>query len=250
VRRSVRLPVHLYLQLLAGCSQGACFLLLLGPASSSGGRLDPAISDPAWPGGAFPPLPSSWTTWDLRASTAGFFLGNTSGQNDTAESARETSLGVVGLGWQLGLRDGAAWAVNGGLESRQREAARLLKASGSAVKVMVSAELDCTSPQWEASAAAIRNRSLARRVFMHHPNGSLWLDHKWGGLFTQPWYNWSSPTAVRWWIDEGPIAEAMRDPNIDGVYLGVYTVAAVGNMVRPSDDIINRLSRQHVCCVF
>ena len=133
---------------------------------------------------AFPPLPSSWTTWDLRASTAGFFLGNTSGQNDAAESARETSLGVVGLGWQLGLRDGAAWAVNGGLESRQREAARLLKVSGSAVKVMVSAELDCTSPQWEASAAAIRNRSLARRVFMHHPNGSLWLDHKWGGLFT------------------------------------------------------------------
>ena len=78
--------------------------------------LDPAISDPPWPGGGFPPLP--WATWDLQASTAGFFLGNTSGPNSAAETEREASLGIVGLGWQLGLRrpDGSAWAAPGGLE--------------------------------------------------------------------------------------------------------------------------------------
>ncbi len=51
------------------------------------------------------------------------------------------------------------------------------------------------------------------------PQGSLWLDRKWGGLFEQPWYNFSAPAAVNWWIDQGPIAEALREPYIDGVYL-------------------------------
>jgi hypothetical protein len=74
---------------------------------------------------------------------------------------------MVGLGWQL--------------EARQREAARQLKALRPMAKVLVSAELDCTFPQWAASASLIRNRSLAARVFMTRPNGSLWLDRKWGG---------------------------------------------------------------------
>eukprot|EP01050_Picozoa_sp_SAG11_P031863 SAG11_NODE_10085_length_857_cov_0.848285_2_plen_138_part_01 len=79
-------------------------------------EVDPAVSDPPWPGGGFPTLP--WATWDLQASTAGFFLGNTSGPNSAAETGREASLGIVGLGWQLGLRraDGSAWAAPGGLE--------------------------------------------------------------------------------------------------------------------------------------
>ena len=181
--------------------------------------LDPAISDPPWPGGGFPPLP--WATWDLQASTAGFFLGNTSGPNSAAETGREASLGIVGLGWQLGLRrpDGSAWAAPGGLERRQREAARQLKLRRPGVKVMVSAEIDCTFPQWGATAALLRDPGLARQVFVARANGSLWLDRRWGGLFVQPWYNWSSATAVRWWIDQGPIAEAMRDPLISGVYL-------------------------------
>ena len=74
-------------------------LRLLVSASSSL-PVDPAIADPPWPGGAFPPLPS-WSTWSLRGSTAGFFLGNTSGPNGPGESLREASLGVVGWGGSL-----------------------------------------------------------------------------------------------------------------------------------------------------
>ena len=151
-----------------------------------------AISDPAWPGGAFPPLPASWRTWKLRDSVSGVFMGNTSGMNSAEETSHEASLGVIGLGWQLGVHSGAAWASPGGLEMRQREAARLLKAAagkaGKAVRVMVSAELDATCPQWNTTATLLRNRTLSRQVFMTRPNGSLWLDNQWGGLFEQPWY--------------------------------------------------------------
>ena len=62
--------------------------------------------DPPWPaGGALPALP--------RGRLGAFFMGGTAGQNDAAETARLSSLGIVGLGWQLGLRraDGSAWAV-------------------------------------------------------------------------------------------------------------------------------------------
>jgi len=175
------------------------------------------ISDPVWPGDAFPPLP--WSIWSLRESTSGFFLGNTSGQNSPAETVRESSLGVVGLGWQLGLRNGTAWVGPGGLEARQHEAAKFLKAHRPSVKVMVSAELDATCPLWSTTASLLQNLPLAREVFMTHKNGSIWLDNKWGGLFEQPWYNWSSQVAVQWWIDQGPIASALADPLIDGVFL-------------------------------
>ena len=155
---------------------------------------------------------------------AGFFLGNTSGGNSAAETEREASLGVVGLGWQLGVHDsveggGGHWAAPGGLEQRQREAARAIKSLRPSVRVLVSAEIDATCALWAASDAAMANASLARRVFMTRPNGSLWLDRRYAGLFDQPWYNWSSPAAVQWWIDRGPIAAAMADPYIDGVYL-------------------------------
>eukprot|EP01043_Picozoa_sp_COSAG02_P006073 COSAG02_NODE_169_length_31557_cov_25.092473_21_plen_198_part_00 len=133
--------------------------------------IDPAIADPPWPGGAFPPLP--WSTWSLRSSTAGFFLGNTSGPNGPGESLREASLGVVGLGWQLGLRNGSNWAVAGGLEARQRAAAKSLKLLAPDTKVFVSAELDCTFSQWSATRALLRNHTLASQVFMTRPNVRL-----------------------------------------------------------------------------
>ena len=130
--------------------------------------VDPAIADPPWPGGAFPPLP--WRTWSLKRSTAGFFLGNTSGPNGSGESLREASLGVVGLGWQLGLRNGSDWADAGGLEARQQAAGKLLKELAPDTKVFVSAELDCTFSQWSATRTLLRNHTLASQVFMTRPN--------------------------------------------------------------------------------
>ena len=111
--------------------------LLLASLHEVNANVPPDISDPSWPGGAFPPLP--WTSWSLQESLAGFFLGNTSGPNGDEETAREASLGVVGIGWQLGVRESSeSWAAPGGLEKRQREAARRLKASRPGVRVMVA----------------------------------------------------------------------------------------------------------------
>ena len=129
-------------------------------------------------------------------------------------------------GWAgLGAR-GAIRCRMGGtqlLEARLSEEARRLKARAPQLKVLVSAEIDATCPLWSSSAAAMKDADLSRRVFMHRPDGSVWLGKPWMGTFMSPWYNWSSTAAVEWWINKGPIAGAMLDPNIDGVYLDELT---------------------------
>eukprot|EP00746_Dinoflagellata_sp_MGD_P018685 gnl/MRDRNA2_/MRDRNA2_143331_c0_seq1.p1 gnl/MRDRNA2_/MRDRNA2_143331_c0~~gnl/MRDRNA2_/MRDRNA2_143331_c0_seq1.p1 ORF type:complete len:456 (+),score=57.44 gnl/MRDRNA2_/MRDRNA2_143331_c0_seq1:49-1416(+) len=181
----------------------------------------PKQCDPSWPGGGFPALP--WApNWGLSESTASFFLGNNTGQNNKSETATEAQLAVVGLGWQLGIRnptDGFNFYrfVDGQLEQRQTAAAQALKKKNPRVRVMVSADMDCTAGFWGSSKRAMANSTLASMLFLHWPNGSVFYD-EWGPT-PAPWYNFSNPAAVDWWIHEGPIAEAMRNPFIDGVYL-------------------------------
>ena len=186
----------------------------VGGRSASVGR---PVLDPAWPGGGFPALP--WASWSLRDSTTAVFLGNTSGSNDGAETAREATLGVVGLGWQYGLWNGRHQVFPGGLEVRQRAAAEALKALRPGVKVVVSGDIDVTFDAWRVSAELMSNGTLRREVFMTWPNGSVWTDNKWAGLWKQPWYNFSSAVAVDWWVNHGPIAAAMQDDSLDGIYL-------------------------------
>ena len=194
-------------------------LLLSAVAAAATAVAGVPAMDPAWPGGGFPPLP--WgPNWRLEDAVTALFLGNTSGSNSAEEIAREAAgLGVVGLGWQLGLFDGSNLAPLGGLESKQAAAAAALKQQRPGVKVLVSGDIDVTFGAWDASMKAMRNDTLAYRLFMHRPNGSMWHDKPWGEYFEEPWYNFTDPVAADWWIHNGPIARAMADPNIDRVYL-------------------------------
>ena len=51
----------------------------------------------------------------------------------------------------------------------------------------------------------MRNTSLARELFLHYPNGSIFYD-AWGGTLSHPnpapWWNYSNPKAVDFWIKQ------------------------------------------------
>ena len=200
------------------CAAILIVLDLLGAASSAPSYPYPTQIDGSWPGGGFPAQPSGWLpSLSLRASTANFFLGNNTGPNSETETGRECGLGTVGLSWALGMYNGTRTnfvGANGSLEERQRVAASAIKKQcGNATKVMLSADIDCTAGFWSVSKAAMANISEANELFLRWPNGSLFLD--WWGETRAAWYNFSSPVAVDWWIKHGPIAEALKDENVD-----------------------------------
>lgn len=160
----------------------------------------------------------------MRQATFVPFLANATGPMNAELLANVSSLGIVGLGWQMGDRlitDPASYinpSLFGHLESKQAATAASLKKVSPGIKVLVSADMACTSQFWRVSQEAMANDTLAAALFLHWPNGSIFLD-SWGDNNPAPWYNWSSPTAVQFWIKHGPIAEAMHSPHIDGVYL-------------------------------
>jgi len=59
----------------------------------------------------------------LAASTAIYFIGNDTGLNSIVETVREAHFGVVGVGWQIAMRE-SNWEH---LESNERATARALK---------------------------------------------------------------------------------------------------------------------------
>ena len=61
------------------------------------------------------------------------------------------------------------------------------------------------------------NGTLLDELFLRWPTGEVFLDD-WGGA-ASPWWNFSSAAATQFWIEQGPIAQAMADPLLDGVYL-------------------------------
>ena len=169
-------------------------------------------------------MPSSWAPdWGLRASTMVTFIANETGPMNAEMLQAAGSLGIVGLGWQMQVQlpTDAANAYNpalaGRLEQHQAEAAEALKGVRPGVRVMASADMDCTAAFWNISQRAMANETLASELFLHWPNGSLFMD-AWGST-PAPWWNYSNPVAVKFWTERGPIAMAMSDPALDGVYL-------------------------------
>ena len=152
------------------------------------------------------------------------FLANSTGEMNAELLANVSSLGIVGLGWQMAdrLATDPARFINpslfGHLEARQAATAARLKTLRPGLRVLVSADMACTSGFWRVSQEAMANSTLAAELFLHWPNGSIFLD-SWGDNNPAPWYNWSNPRAVQYWIHHGPVAEAMGSPHIDGVYL-------------------------------
>lgn len=180
----------------------------------------PKVVDAPWPGGGFPRIP--WApNWDMREAMGTFFVGNTTGANSAQETQAEASLGIAGLGWQLSIRrpDDPANVMrpDGHLEEKQAVEVKKIKAARKGVRVLVDGDMDCTGAFWNVSRRAMENESLANELFVHWPNGSIFYD-EWGTI-PSPWFNYSSPLAVKWWITEGPIAQAMKNPDVDGVYL-------------------------------
>ena len=61
-------------------------------------------------------------TYRMNASTAAYFLGNDTGLNSRAENIAEARFGIVGIGWQLAMRQsGAQWRA---LEAKERARSR------------------------------------------------------------------------------------------------------------------------------
>jgi hypothetical protein len=175
--------------------------------------------------------------WTLQGSTFANFLGNSTGPMNEAFLRNVSSLGIAGLGWNSFFQlttDPASFTnpkLLGHLEVLQGAEAEALKRLRPAQRVMVSADIDCTAAFWKVSQAAMANKTLAAELFLHWPNGTIFLD-AWGST-PAPWWNYSSPTAVEFWTTQGPIAQAMQNPSINGVYLdgadiGVRHGRAVG----------------------
>jgi hypothetical protein len=186
-------------------------------------RYPKAINAP-WPDGGWPALPPTWAPeWGFRASTMVTFIGNQTGPMGAGMLHAASSLGIAGLGWQMQdqLPTDAASSINvgllGRLEQNQAQAARALKQARPGVRVMVSADMDCTAAFWGVSKRAMANQGLASELFLHWPNGSIFLD-AWGDT-PAPWWNYSNPVAAKFWMEQGPIAVAMNASEIDGVYL-------------------------------
>ena len=143
------------------------------------------------------------------------FLGNDTGPMNPALLHNVSALGLAGLGWQMEdhLPTDPAGVINpqqiGKLEQRQSVASAALKRLHPGVRVLSSADIACTAAFWRVSQAAMANASLAAQLFLHWPNGTLFLD-SWGDT-PAPWWNFSDPAAVEFWIQEGPIATAMHD---------------------------------------
>ena len=181
----------------------------------------PPHTTPPWPGGGWPASP--FASWGLRNSTLINFIANTTGPMSDAFLLNASTLGIVGLGWQAGdqLATDPAKQIDpkcyGKLEEWQRGAAAQLKALRPGIKVIVSADIACTARFWNVSSQAMANTTLLDELFLHWPTGEVFLD-AWGGA-PSPWWNYSNPAATKFWIEQGPIAQAMNDPLIDGVYL-------------------------------
>ena len=146
------------------------------PAPAPGARPPypyPTSTDAPWPTGGFPAMP--WAVaegagegdWSVRSATSAVFIGNGTGPMGAAFLRNASRLGVVGLGWQMQdrLPTDPAGAINpallGRLEQHQAAAAAELKRLRPGVRVLASADMDCTAGFWAASKAAMANSSLA-----------------------------------------------------------------------------------------
>ena len=147
----------------------------------------PSQTNAPWPDGGFPPIPwaaasSAGAGWSVQEATSAMFLANSSGPMNSLYMRNASALGLVGIGWQQQDQlptDPASFynpALSGQLEAHQSAAAAALKKLKPELKVMVSADMDCTAAFWAVSKAAMLNASLSSALFLHWPNGSIFYD--------------------------------------------------------------------------
>jgi hypothetical protein len=180
----------------------------------------------------YPPIPlSGYPTYDMATSTSAYFLGNDTGVNSAAETAAEAKFGIVGLGWQLSMRD-ADWHH---LEKFEVSFAAEIKAVNPKAKVLVSRNSEVGTVVWDAirplldtplhaEASGLWVHSENRRNHGQIANGTWDCDNC--GLPPKPtaipygklFFNWTSQKFSDWWLHTH-IGDAITDETgIDGVY--------------------------------
>jgi hypothetical protein len=191
------------------------------------------------PGLGYPSMDllDGYPTWSLNRSTVAYFLGNDTGLNNAEEMAAEARFGVVGLRWQLSMRD-SNWSH---LERWEAETVVAIKAINPDTQVLVSRNVQVGGVFWDSMRPFFLDDELARA-------SNLWLVGQRGGTVTpgQPrcgagvlcngsWgcpncgpdasipygqlrFNWSSPVLRAWWLHTHMVSAADR-PNISGVHM-------------------------------
>jgi len=182
----------------------------------------------------YPPIPlDGYPTYSMQRSTAAYFLGNDTGLNSAAEYAAEAKFGIVGIGWQIGMRS-LGWQH---LEAAEVETARALKALNPEIKVLVSRNTEVATVVWDAVRPLLVPPGPSQ-----HPE--MWVHGKPGGggcavgavcnstwdcpncgkppkpsavPFGKLYFNWTSSLLVDWWLGTH-IGAAIAEEAVDGVY--------------------------------
>ena len=121
----------------------------------------------------YPPIPlDGYPTFQMNRSTSAYFLGNDTGLNSHAENVAEARFGIVGLGWQLAMRNAQTpWAH---LERWEAITANAIKAINPHTKVLVSRNVETSGIQWDHCRPYFLDFELARE-------SSLWVVGEPGG---------------------------------------------------------------------
>ena len=199
-----------------------------------------AAGVPAAEGGGLAPLPATgrWGAdpWALNASTAVFFVGNSTRMETPAEYQSDARWGVLGYSWNVnnigsGDRHAERW------ESEEAEAIRMDNPN---VKVMVTREVQVIG-EWYDSIDLTNQTLIDEQWFIMCPSNESRTDDnpaaatssmpvspcvsKWSNNGLAPprvtegrWLNWSHPPAADWWV-ETFLGAALRNPLLDGVFL-------------------------------
>lgn len=183
---------------------------------------------PAPEGGGLPPLPTTgrWGAdpWALNASTAVFFVGNSTRMETPEEYQSDSRWGVIGYSWNvnnLGSHDKHA-------ERWETQEAEAIRSCNPSIKVMVTREVQVIGT-WYDSIDLNNQTLIDERWFIMCPGNATTAISpcvsKWSNNGVAPprltegrWLNWSHPPAADWWV-ETFIGGALRNTLLDGVFL-------------------------------
>eukprot|EP00729_Bicosta_minor_P005769 gene5769-1170_t len=203
----------------------------------------------------YPPIPlDGYPTMMMNRSTVAYFLGNDTGLNSAAENMAQARFGIVGLGWQLAMRNKETpWQH---LEQWEVVTSAAIKAINPDAKVLVSRNVETSGIQWDHCRPYFLDFEFARK-------SSLWVvgqlgargsprcdagmlcNGSWGcgncgplmpfdgypGIpYGQLKFNWSSPNLTAWWLQHHLLAAvANRTTRPKAVIDGVHFDCECGN---------------------
>ena len=162
--------------------------------------------------GGFPPTPASWGySGVVRDWTVAYFMGNASGPNNAAEVAAQSRFGIAGIGWQINNKPGNYSHE----EQYEAAAAKQIKTSRAAAKVMVTRDTQVVTYFWDSARAVMMEHP---EYFLRDPKTGQPVSRAWvspAGNTPKYWLNFSNAHAAAWWEDTF-YGEALAQ--YDGIY--------------------------------